>query len=412
LKISGNCIHLFTDLIFLLMKNWFNNIRFILILLFSFGIFNGYSQTVASLEENLRYYKSEDGWGTKKDKAIKLLSLDKLNQVAIQYIIQIYDKANQKDSIKIFYENLIKENKESVIPYLLRVELSQYESLNNLEKIKYLTKAYAIDSSNVQVTYLLAKQYYELFNKEIIRNKNKKNLDIYARQATVYLNHLCNINTRYEEPSKFPLIQLSNYLGDKKGVSKYKKYNVQSLYFPIIAFANLSKNWETDYSFNVIDCTESASLDINWFSIKLNSLDEPILSDSLPNNIFRFFYLRSFIHPLVIRLENIKDSTILYWKECDGNGSYSPCNLITSKKKVLSLKEWSAINTKINSIKFWDLPTKKENLFGSDGAQWVLEGKVSGRYHVVDRWSGGEIATVCEELLKLTDFNLKKNEIY
>jgi hypothetical protein len=64
----------------------------------------------------------------------------------------------------------------------------------------------------------------------------------------------------------------------------------------------------------------------------------------------------------------------------------------------------------INSIDFWNLPSIEGGIRGTDGAQWILEGKEPGKYHVVDRWSGGEIEKVCRQLLELTD--LKIEHIY
>jgi len=41
-----------------------------------------------------------------------------------------------------------------------------------------------------------------------------------------------------------------------------------------------------------------------------------------------------------------------------------------------------------------------------------LEGTWPGRYDVVNRWSGGEITTICMDLLKLTGFEVNRAEIY
>jgi len=49
---------------------------------------------------------------------------------------------------------------------------------------------------------------------------------------------------------------------------------------------------------------------------------------------------------------------------------------------------------------------------GTDGAQWILEGKEHGKYHVVDRWSGGEIENVCKQLIQHTDLKIKEDDIY
>jgi len=386
--------------------------RSLLIIIFSISILNCYSQTIEELELDLRSYKSDEGWGKKKDKALELIALDKFNIIAIDYILQLYDDSNQKDSITFFFEKLIKENIESPVPYIIRVQLSKYESLNYTKKINYLKKAYNLDSANIEVNYSLAKLYYILFNKEFKKNRKKENLGYYARNSIIYLTNLCSVDYRYIETLKYPLIQLSNYLGDKKDIAKYKNYKFQSLYFPISEFAELPNDWMTNYGFDVINNIESAIFHINWYSKHLKALEEPVLTDSLSTKIFRFTWLRTFHNPIVIRLENNNDTISLYWKVCDGAGGYSPGKLIINERKKLTQKDWENFISKVKSINFWNLQTVENEFLGTDGAQWILEGKEFKKYHVVDRWSGGKIGPICIDLLKLTDLKIKDDDIY
>lgn len=157
---------------------------------------------------------------------------------------------------------------------------------------------------------------------------------------------------------------------------------------------------------------ESAIFHINWYAKHLEALEEPVLSDSLPAKVFRFTWLRSFHNPVVIGLENINDSISLYWKVCDGASGYDLGKIIENKRTPLTIKEWKDFVDSINSIDFWNLPTTKRGTLGTDGAQWILEGKELGKYHVVDRWSGGTIENVCLKLLELTDLKIRQEEIY
>jgi hypothetical protein len=85
--------------------------------------------------------------------------------------------------------------------------------------------------------------------------------------------------------------------------------------------------------------------------------------------------------------------------------------MIVNKSKVLTLKNWNDFVASVNSINFWNLPTTRSGI-GSDGAQWILEGKELGKYHVVDRQSGGKIESVCLKLLELSNLKIKKDDIY
>ncbi len=102
----------------------------------------------------------------------------------------------------------------------------------------------------------------------------------------------------------------------------------------------------------------------------------------------------------------------MYWKVCDGAGGYEPGKIIENKSKVLTIKEWNDFEASVNSINFWNLPTTQSGILGTDGAQWILEGKELGKYHVVDRWSGGTIESLCLKLLELSDLKIKQVDIY
>jgi hypothetical protein len=383
-----------------------------------------FSQTVKELEYELSFYKSGEEWGNKKNIAFKLLKIDSLNASAINYLVEVYGRNNQKDSISFLFDRLIKKNPQSPEPYLLRTQErnAHFAGLTYTQQINYLKEAYKLDSVNVEAIYTLGKLYYELFIKEFKTNKKKANLDIYSSNAIQYFSIICNQNERYKETLKFPLIQLANYTMDLNKIQLYENYKIQSSYFPISAFVDLPTDWKTNYSVNVVGFVsdsefkvsgvESALFHINWYESHLNALDEPVLSDSLPAKVFRFTWLRTFHNPVVIGLENINDSVTLYWKVCDGAGGYDPGIIIDNKSKALTIKEWKDFVESVNSINFWNLPTTQSGILGTDGAQWILEGKELGKYHVVDRWSGGTIEKVCLKLLELTDLKIKQDEIY
>jgi len=140
---------------------------------------------------------------------------------------------------------------------------------------------------------------------------------------------------------------------------------------------------------------EYALFSINWYASHLAALDEPaIMKDSTAFDIIRFTYLRTLVN--------------IYWKVSDGAGGYEPGKIIENKSKKLSVNEWQMILKEIVEAKLWELPTIDESFSGLDGSQWILEIRVAGRYHVIDRWCGAEIGKICRSLLALTDLKLEK----
>jgi hypothetical protein len=398
-----------------------------------------FSQTVKELEHELSFFKANEKWGQKIDVAYKLLSIDKQNANAINYIVGVYNMNKQKDSINIFFDRLIKENPKSPELYLLRAgdTNSAFSGLTDAQRIKYLDEACKIGSSNEVTISKIARIYYDIFIKEYRANKDKAKLDNCSSKAIKYFTILFNQNDSYKESIKYPLIQLLNYTGDYKKKKIYENYNVQTSYFPMSDLADLPNGWQTNYRVNVfrnvsesdnkVSGLQSAVFCNEWYSRHLKNYYEPVLCDSMTKNIIRFTWLRSFHGTVVIGLEKNVDSVRLYWKAPygkggdkfgkkpkvpDGKGGYIDVDIFINESKTLTNKEWQDITVSLDSIDFWKLPATDNSVMGFDGAQWILERKEPGKYHFVDRWSGGAIKNVCLKLLKLTDLEIKQSDIY
>ena len=65
--------------------------------------------------------------------------------------------------------------------------------------------------------------------------------------------------------------------------------------------------------------------------------------------------------------------------------------LTTSKTTQIGQKETDILLETLERLKFWHLPANETGVGGLDGAQWIIEGVKDGKYHIVDRWDGGEI---------------------
>jgi len=381
-----------------------------------------FSQSVKKLEHELSFTVS----GDEKDIAYKLLKIDCSNERAINYLVDAYARKNQKDSISILFDKLVRENPQSPKPYLIRAEElnAKRAGLTYTQQINYLKEAYKLDSVNEETIYSLGRLYYDLFVKEFKTDKRKANLDDYSSNSILYFSKLCNQIEKYNETLKYPFIQLANYSGNLNLKQRYENYTIQHHYFPVSAFVDLPNDWKTNYAVNVIKCVyekelffkvtgiEPALMHLNWYDKHLKALNEPVFSDSLPGKVFRFTWLRSFHNPIVIGLKCNNNSISVYWKVCDGRGGYDPGKIIKNKKKTLTIGEWNDFVASIESIDFWNLPATDSRTLGTDGAQWILEGKELGKYHVVDRWSGVTIEKVCLKLLALTGLKIKESDIY
>jgi len=73
------------------------------------------------------------------------------------------------------------EDTENGEPYLIKESLHKYMGLTYTERINSLKKARIIDSLDTNVNYQLGKLYYELFNREYIKNGKQVNMKYYAK---------------------------------------------------------------------------------------------------------------------------------------------------------------------------------------------------------------------------------------
>ena len=149
-----------------------------------------------------------------------------------------------------------------------------------------------------------------------------------------------------------------------------------------------------------------------WYSKHLKAMDEPAIpSITGANETYRFLWLRTFHHPIAIRLWRTGEERNIVFKELSGAGGYEPGKLITNQTQQLSADEWDMFIKLLQEASYWRLPTESKDL-ALDGAQWILEGKKDEQYHLVDRWSpkGGSYREACLYLLKLS--GQKQKELY
>jgi hypothetical protein len=163
---------------------------------------------------------------------------------------------------------------------------------------------------------------------------------------------------------------------------------------------------------------QSDEFSAKWYSEQLAALREPSLwesSKTQQTQSYRFLWLRTFHHPIAIRVDvNVNGTSRLTTKIAGGAGGYAPGKLIRNVAVTLSKEQTDWFLEKIVQHKFWQLPSMQE-AGGEDGAQWIVEGIKDGSYHIVDRWSpqDGDVRAIglimINDLAKLT---LKPADVY
>jgi hypothetical protein len=151
-----------------------------------------------------------------------------------------------------------------------------------------------------------------------------------------------------------------------------------------------------------------------WYSEHLKAMKEESMygGDDKAVESYRFLWLRSFNHPVVVRIWKTETAQFISLKEASGAGGYEPGHLIIDRTRQLDAAEWNAFVQRLDDSCYWNLPTEDPKESGLDGAQWVLEGVKEGRYHMVDRWTptAGTFHDACLYALQLSGLKLGGDE--
>jgi hypothetical protein len=159
----------------------------------------------------------------------------------------------------------------------------------------------------------------------------------------------------------------------------------------------------------------------DWYSKALAALLEPSvweMSQQAPTvEVYRFLWLRTFRHPISVRLTVASDGTgVLTFKETNGKGGYEPGTLIRNTAEGLSKEQTQWFCDRLDDVGFRKLKPGRNGTVGLDGARWIMEASKDGHYQIVDRWSpppDDPIHTLGMMLMiDLAHFNLRNQEVY
>lgn len=165
--------------------------------------------------------------------------------------------------------------------------------------------------------------------------------------------------------------------------------------------------------------TESDKFCARWYTEQLKALQEPslwLLSKAQKKQSYRFLWLRTWHHPVVIRIDVQAGGTSqLTTKTASGTGGDKPGHLMQNDSSTLTMEQTKWLMGRIEENKFWNLEGVEKDKNGKDGARWIIEGVKDGHYHLVDRWSpqGGPVRAIgIFMLMDLAKLEIPFNEMY
>ncbi len=170
-------------------------------------------------------------------------------------------------------------------------------------------------------------------------------------------------------------------------------------------------------SFNYFPAAMVDQFRAQWYARFLDAYREPSLWERSKKSLdksYRFTWLRTFHHPVVIRVDVRPDGICeLTAKVGLGSGGYDPGMLIQNDTRPLTKQQSESFLNRIAS-RFWNAPKEDTKPGGLDGSQWIIEGVENGRYQVEDRWSPdtGPIRELGLEMIGLAGLRIQSEEIY
>lgn len=407
---------------------------------------SAFGQTIQELEYDLSWYHRSEKYGNKIEKAKKLQEIDPFNFRAIEYICRYYND-RKIDSVSIFFEKLIAKFPENIEPYILRSELLFLEldfrerDVYNRRKEEYLKMGLKINPKDPLIVFKLAEAYYKDFIFPLEKEKDwglsiefeddwidstlvekektlkKSTFENSADSSLKYFYQLWELKVDNRDIIYYPIRQLECFLNKSENspIPKETNKDFSTCYFPSSYFTNLLNNWECDFATDFLFEIEIGKITAEWLEVQLRDLKEDCLynNKTKPNaTIYRFTWLRSFHHPIVIRIEKTANEIMLYWKVGKGEGGYEPEGLKKSGKKKLSLKEWTEFESLVKGSDFDNLPNEKY-IPMTDGSTWTLERKTLDTFKAHhSNWPNIEIKEACLYLLSLTKIKVKEDDKY
>ena len=154
-----------------------------------------------------------------------------------------------------------------------------------------------------------------------------------------------------------------------------------------------------------------------WYSSNLAAMHEPSLSCGSDRNsdVYRFLWLRSFHHPIAVRITREDRAARLEFVELSSRRGNEPGKILRQIEKQLSPAELNHFEAVLIAADFWEMPVNPSpDEEGLDGARWIIEGRRAGDFHLVDRYTprDGSFRALGILFLKLADVDVPPAQIY
>ena len=215
-----------------------------------------------------------------------------------------------------------------------------------------------------------------------------------------------------QKPKNQDYIVASETVLDENLTLYFPTYSKESIKYPEGAY--YQNFWEAIYPEDSV-----SEFTNHWFSRYLDRMGEPVLYNKTnqAQNIVRYSNFGAWSSPFICRIEQDGANYSVTYNITKGHGNIGDSRIkIDPGSEKINAKKWNKVIAKMEAIDFWNKSTH-DTIYILDGAEWVLEAFINGRYHLVmrnspfdyDRKEEKQYGKLCNMLIQIyLDANKKK----
>jgi hypothetical protein len=145
----------------------------------------------------------------------------------------------------------------------------------------------------------------------------------------------------------------------------------------------------------------------------LGIMGEPSLGCATDTPVYRFLWMRTFHHPVAVRVERDGDNWRVIAVELDGAGGYDPGKVFRRVDRTLTPYEAQQLEALLARVDVWGPPVEHTDR-GLDGSTWIIEARDGTRSRIHDVWtpSNGREHEIGLLFLSFTGWSFPPDDLY
>jgi hypothetical protein len=150
-----------------------------------------------------------------------------------------------------------------------------------------------------------------------------------------------------------------------------------------------------DSYFPIKTKTESegvTAFEAQWYGKSLQRMNEPSLpkfAEHVNAEVYRALILPTWGNSIAVRVQRHGRLFSLSARRLSGQAATDPGKLAEAKDIELDAEDSRALELLIQNFNLFQFPAN-DGVHGKDGDEWIIEGVLSGKYHVATRWSASD----------------------